>query len=353
MENEELYEQLKQFNVSKEVADKLNLTITNFDENNNRLEFVVKNIPEIKEQLDKQGIIYKESEGKLIVSGKIRKENGYELPDTKENRALLSQNDIDFFEKQGNSQNKLFINGKKAALLMGMSFVIAPVPSILLFAVLNKTGVLNRILDPEITKEQKQKLEEGHAVLVTKGKEKLVYQKDTDTNQLMKINVNDIRIPDKVNGIELSPIQKERLKNLETLKSTDRLGNDILYRINLNEKSGIGTFYKNQVEVKPIPNINSDDKEKLDYISKRGIQGIMDIYGNKNNMRRDEFLDKYSLSRDFKEVLSIKETIEMKKNNGLKSEVNNLYKSMLRVDDSIKQRSAMEINNSKKVSIKI
>ena len=277
---------LKDFGFSEEEINKFVANdLVSAETTGKGFELNFKNEESTKKNLQDKGIDFEEDGEKLKVKGKLYITEGFEIDNTAENRLLLESNDIKFFQKADN-ERKLFVplRAKKVGMLLAMGIVGGPIGALAIQIALNQTGLLNKMLDQHLLPaSQKKALKEGLTILV-----------------------NDIQIPKKFQGVDLTPAQINALKNGKNV-TLDMGGTEILCRLDLNEKSGIKVAgfkeFKSDRAFTDIPTVNSPDEEKLKYISLTGKQGVDNIYGRGGDkLERDSFLEKYNLKEEYYKI---------------------------------------------------
>lgn len=306
-------ESLKEFGFSNEEVDKfISNDMVSAETTGKGFEMNFKNNDTTKKILSDKGIDFDEDGEKLKVKGKLYVTEGFEIDNTAENRLLLESNDIKFFQKADN-ERKLFVplRAKKVGMLLAMGIVGGPIGALAIQIVLNQTGLLNKMLDQHLLPaSQKKALKEGLTILAAQkenGKDvKQFMYVDRETGKINKVNVNDIQIPRKFQGVDLTPAQINALKNGKNV-TLDISGTEVLCRLDLNERSGIKVAgfkeFKSDRAFAEVPTVNSPDAEKLKYISLRGKQGIDDIYGRGGDrLERDTFLEKYNLKEQYYKI---------------------------------------------------
>lgn len=311
--NESIKSALKDFGFSDEEVNKfIENDIDIAETTGKRFELNFKNEDNIKKVLQDKGIDFQEEGDKLKVKGKVFISEGLEVDNTAENRLLLESNSVKFFQKADN-ERKLFVplRAKKVGMLLAMGVVGGPIAALAIQIVLNQTGLLNKMLDQHLLpNSQKTALKEGLTILAAQrenGKDvKQFMYIDRETGKINKVNMNEIQIPRKFQGVDLTPAQLHSLKEGKNI-TLNVGGMDLLCRLDLNEKSGIKVAgfkeFKSDREFTTVPNVNSPDVDKLKYISMRGKQGIDDIYGRGGDrLERDTFLEKYNLKEEYYKI---------------------------------------------------
>ncbi len=185
---------------------------------------------------------------------------------------------------------------------------MGPVPALLVQIVMNQTGLLDKLLNQHlISAEQKVALANGLTVRATnvvdgKSVEQFVYV-DKDTGAINRVNLNDVRLPNHLNGVELSPDQMNKLKEGKTIEFVAD-GTYMAARIDMTEANCVKSYWKemkSDLDYKEVPTILSSNKEKLEYIAHKGVRGIADIYGGgAKNSERDDFLRNFGIEDQYK-----------------------------------------------------
>ena len=131
---------------------------------------------------------------------------------------------------------------------------------------------------------------------------------------IKKLNKEDVQIPNKLNGAQLSPEQKATLRegrSIEILTDGKKKG----YVLDLTKQNGVREVNltpKKDINDWHTPSPSSSDKEKMEYISKNGPASINDIYGNNPvNSQRDSFLDKYNLRNEYKDYTNAEKAVKI------------------------------------------
>ncbi len=265
--------------------------------------------PANRELLKKENIDFKEDNGKLSFEGKVsalKYMTADNLPETKE---ALKKNNIDFSE-QGNKIKLEGVNVRKA-LTIGL-ILVSPIAGIALLLNAKRKEIKN---DMALTKSEIKQLKNGDLITkTTANNEKVLMQVDKDTNELVRVKGKDISIPNSIGGVALTPVQKEALKNGKEINIfNEKLQTSAFVKLDLNAKNGISIKDSNEQKIEA--NINNakvaeseivkpdkitDAKERLEYISDRGVRGVHELFGfGQENRERDEFLQKHDLATRF------------------------------------------------------
>lgn len=338
---EEMMKQLELLGINQQTADELGLSdVNNLKEEGKELIFSLENTEKKRDILAQQGIDFIIEENTLKIKGRMDIKEGISFEDNQEARDFLNTENIEYMEmaqnrnpqkglkklfvpftwKNGGSEllnSQLMLNLSKLAMVAMTSLVITPGGAAILLLTLHKTGAYAKILAKKnnLSLMQRRALENGLTVfredsIKTKyGKQKIGKYFYMDKGNLCSINAADVRIPNAVMGVNLSPAEKEILRKGELLELKDKRGNNIAVRIDLTQDNLIRKFYKeltNGREMTAVPNKLSDDKAKLSWIAKKGAEGIKDVYGRKGiNIERDTFLSQYGIRTQYHDFISL------------------------------------------------
>uniref|UniRef100_UPI00356247B2 hypothetical protein n=1 Tax=Bacteroides fragilis TaxID=817 RepID=UPI00356247B2 len=365
-EREEVLKQLSQYGITPELAAQLGLDDINaLKTNGKECWFELDDNILNREALKKNEIEYTCSEGKLRINGRFEVKEGICYDDTPENRRILDQEEINYIkfaqgEKIGNDwKEKLFIpinwrnelfpvtnsqlvkNMEKLAIIGASSFILSPAGAVLLLLVLQRTGLYKQMLkQKELDKGERIAIEKGLTVFKQNGKNARYYY--MDKGNVCSINARDVRIPSVVNGVRMSAAEMERVRRGEMVILKGKNGEEFGIRIDVTKRNGLQEYYRemrSDREMKSIPNPISPDKEKLDYIAKKGFKGIFDIYGQKNlNLERDAFLSKYGIKTVYADIKGMEE----KMRNALPEQKTTLEIEIRKEDAKLKKKAASE-----------
>lgn len=278
------------------------------------IEKTTPNTIENREKLSEQEIEYEElPTGEFRYKGVARVREGYSLDNTPTNREFLEKNDIHYEVVKGSN---LFVPKKaqKAALLLASSLLLSPMVGLALMYVLNKTRAMDKILvNKPFSPEEAKRLNRGETLRkeTTENGRKVekYYFIDNSTNHLRSIPVNELHLPNRVNGVSLSPKELDDLRIGKKVMGYDE--NSKMYyeaQLDLNNRSAIKMGFKELKATKEfsyIPKPNSPDQDKVKYVQLHGAQGVNDIWEKGGvNLERDSFLDKYDVEGFYKDYLS-------------------------------------------------
>lgn len=366
-----LKQQLESFGIDEKTAEELGLMdLETLKTDGKSFTFVLEDTAKKRNELKKNHIEFTVKDGKINISGKFMAKEGICIEDSEEAVRFLDENQMNYIRMaQGNTagKGKLFIptswmggttnsqlvsNAKKLAMIAGAGLIISPAGSIMLLVVLKKTGLYDKLMkDNGLKKSEKKALEQGLTVFKQDGKNARYWY--MENGNLLSLNANDVRIPRWIRGVQLSPADVEKLKRGGLLMLKDKKGQEFGVRIDVTKPSCVQEYYKERKrdkEMKEVPTRISPDEQKLEWIAKKGFQGISDIYGNKSlNLERDTFLSRYDLKNLFTDYRT--KEMQMQSRESMK-EV--LEKEMERLDGKIKEKAdegILRINKESKKGI--
>jgi hypothetical protein len=278
------------------------------------MKFTVEDTPERRKVLDREKVDYSAQNGKLDFEGKVQLQKYMTADNTEENKNILKGAKIDFEELKGNKLK--FDTNALRKLAIGVAVLISPVTALALMLVPKRTEIKN---DLGLSEKDIKDLKKGEAVGHTNAKgERLLVQLDKDTNNLVSVRSKDISIPKKVAGQDITPIQKEQLKDGREIKVTDKQGQTVFAKIDLNEQSGLSLKDENgrqihvvqeqtqkqennqaqaqaQTQAQNITPKFETDKEKLLFIAENGFDGMTKYKQHFDNT----FMEKYNLKDNY------------------------------------------------------
>lgn len=271
------------------------------------MKFSVEDTKERRAVLDKEKVEYTSENGKLNFEGKVQLQKYMTVDNTEENKNILKGAKIDFEELQGNKL-KLDSNAMRKVAI-GLAVLVSPVTALALVLVPKRTEVKN---DLGLTDKDIKDLKKGEAVGHTNAKgERLLVQLDKDTNNLVSVRSNDISIPNKIAGQEITPIQKELLKSGKEIQVKDSTGQTVFAKIDLNEKTGLSLKDENGQKITLAPEIKPEQKPEitpkdstqialndriiLADIAKNGLEGINHQF-HTNDKELKSVLERYNLN---------------------------------------------------------
>mgnify|MGYP000961121476 CR=1 FL=1 len=336
-DEQEIIKELGKLGINEEQARKLGLTDAERVINNGK-DFSIEynDTPEKRKSLSEKNIDYKVDEKikKIYINGRMDAMRGVSLNDTPQVRKLLDENEINYIN-MANGENGLFVpisfrngvygvtnsqlvkNLEKIALIAATSFIISAPGAIVLYFILNKTGLLDKMLKRgAVNVGEKKALEQGLTVYKTikdkEGNGRYSREKEMyyymDRGNLCSLNARDVRIPDQLKGVKLTPGQKEDFRKGKLVELTNKKGEVFAVRIDVAQESLCTMYYKDMRSDKTMretPNKKSEDKEILDYITKKGMSGIDDVFGSKASMERNVFLDRYGMRQNYTDAKNI------------------------------------------------
>jgi antirestriction protein ArdC len=277
---------------------------------------VTMNIPnnnETRRLLEERSVDFKSSQETLSYNAVVRYREGLKIEGTEENKRALDDLGISatplkdnklFVPLHGNPEiGKLMTSGIKSEVTYGM----AELP------VLRKESLEERIGRSGITDgDSRSLLLKGESLIVEndRGNKSLVYI-DQTTNQVRSIPTSQIPIPNRISSIPLRFDELQKLRSEGSVELFDKQEH-VYHRVELDvrESDNFKMEYKelSSEKYKPVPTVESSDKEKIDYIALRGAKAIDDIWGKEAlKKERDSFLERYDVQETYREYLDLKE----------------------------------------------
>lgn len=371
-----LIEQLEQMGMSEEFIKNKHFDDIEklINEGSQEFEYTVKDTPETRKRFEDEGIEYHAENGRLKVKATLHATEGVAFDDTPDNRKILDDNEIKYMRMAMNKnpysqKTKLFvpstwinpvrssvasnfdnyfnkiINNQYGRSLLGgtmiagtvataamMGLVIHPVFAVTAYLLLRKTGLFKaRKTAFYPTAYEQRALQKGLTVYKEEnGRGKYLYM---HKGNLLSLDAKDIRIPEYIKGIKLTPLQRQQFRTGELIQLKGNDGETFSVRVDITSPNLIREYYKelkNDISVKPIPKITDSDEAKLSYIEHRGYKGVLDIFGKMSyNPRRDSFLKEYNLYNTFRNYEETNHTLRRTTDKDLR----NAYTQYLKNDD--------------------
>lgn len=320
------------------------------------MNFSIEDNPTNRQFLDKEKVDYKIENGKLNFEGKATLLKYTTAENTQENKDILKKNDIHFREEEGGKRLKIEgVNARKLAI--AAITVVYPIAGIAILLVPKRNEIKN---DFSFSKNEINALKKDAVISKTNSKgEKVLYQRDKETNEVVSVKAKDIRVPNKIGGVQLSPIQYEELKNGKEITITnEELNKSAKVRLDLNSKNGLSIQDANKLDIKeqqsiknnPITPMNEQiinpeklvsDKERLEFIAQKGGKGIDDIFKEKVT-ERELFLEKYNLSKDYTTYKDIEKNIQSSPASDDNKSKENIHSQKDKIDAAIKATASKE-----------
>ena len=236
------------------------------------LNFSIEDTPGNRTLLDNEKVSYKTENGKLHFEGKATTLKYITAENTPENKSKLKANEIDFKE-EGKRIKIDGINARKLAI--AAITVVYPIAGIAILLIPKRQEIKN---DLSFTKDEIKALKADNVVVKTNSKgERTLHQRDKDTNEIVSIKAKDIHIPQKLGGIELTPMQQENLKNgKEITIVNEELNKAAKVKLDLNARNGLSIKDANTIEIKATEKKEQtigkeryiSDKERLEFVAR-------------------------------------------------------------------------------------
>ncbi|MCQ2265369.1 MAG: DUF3945 domain-containing protein [Bacteroidales bacterium] len=243
MEND-ILQQLANLGVSKTEISIEELAKLQKGKMSEMLNFTVPYSEPVKDFLDKENVNYTIENDKIKFSGKVKAETINEAEDTEKNRRILDDAKIEY-ETVPNKARVSWI--ASSAFAIGVT-AINPMIGIIvatrttLRLIAQKRSINNsfNMANPDL-----KKLKNGEIVIGTdKFGRNVLRQLDKDTNTIMSVKVDTIKIPNTIFNTDLTHKQKKILKAGGTIKIDDENGNSHKVRLDLTNDSGLASMKK-------------------------------------------------------------------------------------------------------------
>ena len=329
------------------------------------MNFSIEDTPEHRKFLDKENVDYQVENGKLNFEGKATVLKYVTADNTPENKNILKKNDIDFREEEGGKRLKIEgVNARKLAI--AAITVVYPVAGIAIMLVPKRKEIKN---DFSLSKDEIKALQSNAIVAKTNPKgEKVLFQRDKDTNEIVSVKVKDLNIPKKIGGIEMTPLQYEAFKNgHEITLVNEELNKAAKVRLDLNSKNGISIKDANGIDIslknEATPaeterkqNVSQNtsenpqsvpaekfvsDKERLEFIAQKGGKGIDEVFQEKPT-EREVFLEKHNLAKEYVTYKEVEKNIQNASVSNDKKTKEDIFSQRDKIDAAIKATASTE-----------
>lgn len=309
------------------------------------LNFSVEDTPANREFLNKEKVAYKAEDGKLNFEGKATTLKYLTADNTPENKSKLISHDIDFKE-EGKRLKIDGINARKLAI--AAITIVYPIAGIAILLIPKRQEIKN---DLSFSKDEIKALKADNVVVKTNAKgERTLHQRDKETNEIVSIKAKDIHIPQKLGGVELTPMQQENLKNgKEITIVNEKLNKAAKVKLDLNAKNGLSIKDANNIEITTAPGKEQtigkektvSDKERLEFVAQKGAKGIDEIFKEKPS-EMNAFLEKYKLSKDYASYKEVEKAYSNSKEAPGKTTGEQITAKLDKIDSSIKATAQQE-----------
>lgn len=250
MENE-ILQKLANLGVDKTEISMADLAKLKQGKTSDMLNFSVSYSDAVKDFLESENIKYTIDNDRIKFAGKVKLETINEADDTEKNRKILDDANI-LYEKVPDKERLRWIG--RSAIALGITainpmigIIVATRSTIRLIA--EKRNIENsfKMANPDF-----EKLKKGEIVVSTdQNGRNVLRQLDKDTNTIMSVRVDTIKIPDTIFQTELTDRQKKILKAGGTIKIADENGDTQKIRLDLVNDTGLASMRKrNNQEIK-------------------------------------------------------------------------------------------------------
>ena len=339
---EQLAKQLEDdLGISRENAEKAGLLDQDVITRGTKGEIIMDDTLERRKKLKEAGVPFTAKDGKIKLEMELRAQQGVVYEDTPKNRHLLDENEIEYIEMaQG---NKLHRNGRpslfvpfnwlntvdkgfnsslgrfamRSSKLAVAGTILGPAGAILLLSyyICKKHFVNEKVHN--LSLGERKALDHGLTVYKENkdkfGRIQPMYYYKQD-GKVYSVGARDVRIPDKVKGIKLSPVEKEKLRRGELVELEDAKGKEFGIRIDVSRPDVLREYYrenKRDRNMTAVPGQSASDRDKLEWIAAHGAEGITQIFSDKHhNVERDTFLSQHGMRQLYMEYRMSKIELE-------------------------------------------
>lgn len=307
------------------------------------MNFTIEDKPENRKSLDNEKVDYTVENGKINFEGKAAAVKYVMADNTQENKKKLQENEIAFSES-GNKIKVEGINARKLALI-GLTLVY-PVAGIALMLIPKRKEIKN---DFSFSKSDIKELKNGGIVVKERNGEKVLFQRDKDTNEVMSVKMRELKIPRKIGGVELTPLQYEALRNgKEITIVNEQLNKSVKVKLDLNEKNGF-SYRPNQKiqETNTTETVREEkkitDRERLELIANKGAKGIDEIFKEKPS-ELNAFLEKHNLSKEYSTYKEVEKNLSSGKEEKGLNNSEKINSQLNKIDEKIKAIANNELS---------
>lgn len=307
------------------------------------MNFSIEDTPKNRQSLDNEKVDYTIENGKINFEGKATAVKYVMAENNHENKKRLQDNNIDYSE----SGNKLKIEGINAKKLAMIALtLIYPVAGISMILIPKRKEIKN---DFELSKSEIKALNSGSIVIKDHNAEKVLFQKDKDTNEIMSIKMRDMKIPRKIGGVELTPLQYEALRNgKEITIVNEQLNKSVKVKLDLNEKNGFS--YRPDPKIQEASTTETimkekkiTDRDRLELIANKGAKGIDEIFKEKTS-ELNAFLEKHNLSKEYSTYKEVEKNLSSGKEEKGLNNYEKINNQLNKIDEKIKAIANNELS---------
>lgn len=173
----------------------------------NLLDVSIKDTLENREMLKGEKVSFVSENDRLHFQGKVLLQKELSVTNTPEVVNNLKKNNISFNEE--NNGRRLSIKGSSLRkLAMTALFLVDPVAAIAIMLIPKRNVVKNEFA---LSRKELDFLKSGELLPKRIGNEKVLIQLDKETNEVVTAKTKNVFVPNKIDGIAISPIQKDQL----------------------------------------------------------------------------------------------------------------------------------------------
>lgn len=211
---------------------------------------------EMETYLNKKEVPFRLQNNEIQFEGRIQLKPEVKIENSPENIELLKINNINDFKIEDDKISFQIADIQHISTLLLTT--LNPLVTLALFLIFKQ--LRPKLEDKNLTEEEITKLEKGELIKHNFGNGEALLQVDKATNSLVSVPMNAMIVPQKVLNVDLSPMQKEKLRNAEMIK----IG-DISLRLDLTKPNGLQAIDEQGKEVEIKSEMNSEMREKFLY----------------------------------------------------------------------------------------
>lgn len=316
------------------------------------LKFSIEDNQKNRDFLENEKVAYKVEDGRLHFEGKATAQKYVTAENTPENKQKLKANDIDFKE-EGKRIKIDGINARKLAI--AAITVVYPVAGIAILLIPKREEIKN---DFSFSKDDIKALKADNVVVKTNAKgERTLHQRDKETNEVVSVKAKEIHIPQKIGGVELTPMQQENLRNgKEIIIFNEELNKAAKIRLDLNATNGLSIKDANTKDIRveqarteknsqPLSTERTvSDKERLEFVAQKGAKGIDEIFKEKPT-EKEAFLNKHNLSKEYASYKEVEKAYSSSKEAPGQTTGEQISAKLDKIDNSIKATAQQEASS--------
>ena len=201
------WDSLKEIGIDSQKLETNDINTLKSGHKTNLLDVSIKDTVENREMLKGEKVSFVSENDRLHFQGKVLLQKELSVTNTPEAVNNLKKNNISFNEE--NNGSRLSIKGSSLRkLAMTALFLVDPVAAIAIMLIPKRNVVKNEFA---LSRKELEFLKSGEILPKRIGNEMVLMQLDKETNEVVTAKTRNVFVPNKIDGIAISPIQKEQL----------------------------------------------------------------------------------------------------------------------------------------------